>query len=165
MAVVGEGNLKELFPNFKDDVEANGFDMRVGKVYQISEDSGHIGCVNGDKLKPDYVEVPVLKTGEYKLNPHEFYFIEIDRPICIPDGYIQNYYMRSTFARCGLILTDGIADNGFNGVIRVGVYVASPVPIYMGRNEKIIQAETLTTDDTVGKYDGSYQNDKFYKKE
>ena len=48
----------------------------------------------------------------------------------------------------------------------MGLYNASPLPIYVGENERLIQAVTLKNDGTATKYDGDYQNDKiYYKKE
>ena len=38
------------------------------------------------------------------------------------------------------------------------------VPINIGFNERIIQAVTMQNDGTATSYNGSYQNDKIYKK-
>ena len=165
-SVVGNKNLKKLFPNFKDDVAENGIDLRIGELYIINKkQSEKIGCINDVKYPPVYA--PVSKEGKnnYVLEPHNYYFAKIDRPIHIPKGYIQQYYLRSSFSRCGLILTDAIGDSDFNGTLMLGIYNSSPVPVSMGYNERIIQAITIKTDGTDKSYDGSYQHNKIYNME
>lgn len=162
--IIGEGKLKELFPNFKDDIEANGIDLRIGEVYQIVNNGEIKGCIDDKKYKPEYIHVPVNKHyNAYIFKPHEYYFIKIDRPIHIPKGYIQRYLLRSTFTRSGLILTDAVGDSDFNGTLMLGVYNSNNDNVYAGKNERIIQAVTESTDDTVGSYTGSYQHDSLYK--
>lgn len=163
--IIGHGTLKELFPEFEEDVAENGIDLRVGKVYIINKkQSTNMGCVNDEKLKPVYAEISKGDKDYYTLEPKNFYFIKIDRPIHIPKGYIQQYYLRSTFSRCGLILTDAIGDSDFQGTLMLGIYNSSPAPVKVGFNERIIQAITIKTDGTDTSYNGSYQNDKIYKK-
>ena len=165
-SVIGNKKLKELFPTFKDDVAENGIDLRIGELYIInkkqSNENGWVGCVDDEKMPPTYAEVKKEGRDHYILEPKNFYFAKIDRPIHIPKGYIQQYYLRSTFSRCGLILTDAIGDSDFNGTLMLGIYNSSPVQVHMGFNERIIQAVTIKTDGTDISYDGNYQNDKIY---
>ena len=165
-SVIGNKKLKELFPTFKDDVAENGIDLRIGELYIInkkqSNENGWVGCVDDEKLPPTYAEVKKEGRDHYILEPKNFYFAKIDRPIHIPKGYIQQYYLRSTFSRCGLILLDSVGDSDFNGTLMLGIYNSSPVPVHIGYNERIIQAVTIKTDGTDISYDGSYQKDRIY---
>lgn len=166
MCVVGHGNLVKMFPDFADDVAENGIDLRIGELYIINKkESGKIGCVYDKKYPPTYSPVNRKGKDHHILEPHNFYFAKIDRPIHIPKGYIQQYYLRSSFSRCGLILTDAIGDSGFEGTLMLGLYNSGPVPVHIGFNERIIQAVTIQTDGTETSYDGDYQNDKIYYKE
>lgn len=165
-SVIGNKKLKELFPTFKDDVAENGIDLRIGELYIInkkqSNENGWVGCVDDEKMPPTYAEVKKEGRDHYILEPKNFYFAKIDRPIHIPKGYIQQYYLRSTFSRCGLILLDSVGDSDFNGTLMLGIYNSSPVPVHIGYNERIIQAVTIKTDGTDISYDGSYQKDRIY---
>lgn len=162
--IIGHENLKNLFPEFKEDVAENGIDLRVGEIYIINKkESKNIGCINDSKLKPEYAPIKKGEKDHYILEPKNFYFIKIDRPIHIPKGYIQQYYLRSTFSRCGLILTDAIGDSDFKGTLRLGIYNSGPAPVKIGLNERVIQAITIQTDGTETSYNGSYQNDEIYK--
>ena len=163
--IIGNENLKELFPSFEEDVKENGIDLRIGKVEHTTNKYNElVGCVDGEKHLPRTYEIkPDSKSGCYKFYPNNYYTIVIDRPISIPDGYCQFYFIRSTFARCGLMINDAVGDNGFEGTLRIGVYNANNIPVTAGPNEAIIQAVTIKNDDTATTYNGTYQGDKIYE--
>ena len=163
--IVGHDKLLELFPDFKDCIKENGIDLSIGKVeHTTNKYNDLIGCVNGEKHLPRTYEIkPDSKSGNYKFYPNNYYTIVIDRPINIPDGYCQFYFIRSTFARCGLMINDAVGDNGFEGTLRIGVYNANNIPITAGPHEAIIQAVTIKNDDTATTYDGDYKEDKIYE--
>ena len=163
--IIGHDKLMELFPEFKEDIKENGIDLRIGKVeHTTNKYNDLIGCVDGEKYLPRTYEIkPDSKSGNYKFYPNNYYTIVIDRPISIPDGYCQFYFIRSTFARCGLMINDAVGDNGFNGTLRIGVYNANNIPITAGPNEAIIQAVTIKNDDTATTYNGDYKEDKIYE--
>ena len=160
--IIGNESLKELFPEFEDCIQENGIDLRIGKVEHTVNKQKRIGSINGEKNLPKTYEVRAFD-DVYKFYPHNYYTIVVDRPIRIPDGYCQFYFIRSTFARCGLVLTDAVGDNGFDGTLRLGIYNANNIPIYAGLNEAIIQAVTIRNDGTAKTYDGEYQEDKIYE--
>ena len=163
--IIGHDKLKELFPEFKEDVKENGIDLRIGKVeHTTNKGNKLIGCINGEKHLPKTYEIqPDSTTGNYKFYPHNYYSIIVDRPIKIPEGYCQFYFIRSTFARCGLILTDAVGDNGFEGTLRIGIYNGSNLTVTAGPNEAIIQAVTIKNDGNALTYDGDYKGDKIYE--
>ena len=161
--IIGNESLKVLFPEFEDCIKENGIDLRIGKVeHTTNRNNKLIGCVDGEKHLPVTYEV-APSDGVYKFYPHNYYTIVIDRPISIPDGYCQFYFIRSTFARCGLVINDAVGDNGFEGTLRIGVYNANNLTITCGTNEAIIQAVTIKNDGTATKYEGTYQGDKPYE--
>ena len=155
--ILGKEKLISLFPNFSEDVQQNGIDLRVGKIRKIIplEDTG---CVNDTKMLPHYEEVDIDVTdGFYRLKPKTYYNVVVDRDIEIPNGYTQLYYIRSTFTRCGLQLLSSVGDNGFKGRLMMGLYNVSENDILVGSNERIIQAVTFENDGTASLYDGTYQ--------
>ena len=160
--ILGHDKLCELFPEFEDCIKENGLDLKIGKVEHTVNRQGLIGCVDGEKHLPKTYTVEPMN-DVYVFYPHNFYSIIIDRPIKIPDGYCQFYFIRSTFARCGLILTDAVGDNGFDGTLRLGIYNGSNLKVTCGLNEAIIQAVTIRNDGTAKEYDGDYQGDKIYE--
>ena len=161
--IIGNENLKDLFPEFEDCIKENGLDLKIGKVeHTTNRGNKLIGCLDGEKHLPITYEV-MPSDDVYKFYPHNYYTIVIDRPIKIPDGYCQFYFIRSTFARCGLMINDAVGDNGFEGTLRIGVYNANNLTITAGLNEAIIQAVTIKNDDTATKYEGTYQGDKAYE--
>lgn len=167
--IVGRNNLLKLFPDFADDVQENGIDLRVGSIFQNEDDYPNriLGCIEDEKYLPTLDELNVTYIDGkpvYVLEPMKFYFVKTDRDIKIPDGYTQTYAIRSTFARCGLILISAIGDNGFDGRLMMALYNTNRnAPIFVGANERIIQAVTYENDGTASEYDGSYQYNKAYK--
>ena len=161
--IVGHDKLLELFPDFKDCIKENGIDLSIGKVeHTTNRNNKLIGCIDGEKHLPVTYEV-APSDGVYKFYPHNYYTIVIDRPIHIPEGYCQFYFIRSTFARCGLMINDAVGDNGFEGTLRIGVYNANNLTITCGTNEAIIQAITIKNDGTATTYNGDYKEDKIYE--
>lgn len=161
--IIGNESLKDLFPEFEDCIRENGIDLRIGKVeHTTNKGNKLIGCLDGEKHLPQTYEV-MSSDGVYKFYPHNYYTIVVDRPIKIPDGYCQFYFIRSTFARCGLMINDAVGDNGFEGTLRIGIYNANNLTITCGTNEAIIQAVTIKNDGTATEYDGDYQGDKAYE--
>ena len=163
--IIGHDKLLELFPSFEEDIKENGIDLRIGSVeHTTNKGNKLIGCIDGEKHLPKTYEIaPDSITGNYKFYPHNFYTIVVDRPIHIPEGYCQFYFIRSTFARCGLILTDAVGDNGFDGTLRLGIYNGSNLIVTCGPNERIIQAVTIRNDGTAKEYNGEYQGDTIYE--
>lgn len=161
--IIGRGNLLELFPNFADDVQENGIDLRVGEMYCIDEtEIKLLGCVDDEKYLPKLKKIKSVG-GAYVLHPKTYYFVKVDREIKIPQGFTQTYLIRSTFARCGLLLISSVGDDSFNGTLMMGLYNTNNIlPICVGENERIIQALTYENDGTASQYNGSYQNDKIY---
>ena len=161
--IIGNESLKDLFPEFEDCIRENGIDLRIGSVeHTTNRGNKLIGCLDGEKHLPITYEVAPTD-GVYKFYPHNYYTIVVDRPIKIPEGYCQFYFIRSTFARCGLMINDAVGDNGFEGTLRIGVYNANNLPITCGTNEAIIQAVTIKNDDTAKVYNGEYKGDKIYE--
>ena len=163
--IVGRDNLKKLFPNCAEDVQENGIDLRIGELYEIDTVNSNqiIGCVDDEKFLPELKKVDLFDDDIYVLHPKKYYFVKVDRDIEIPHNYTQTYAIRSTFARCGLLLISSVGDDGFCGRLMMGLYNTNKItPICMGKNERIIQAITYQNDGTASQYDGSYQNNKIY---
>lgn len=156
--IIGHDNLLELYPNFKEDIKENGIDLRIGSVEHIIHKKGQvIGCIDDEKHLPKTYKVKPVNDSYYLFLPHNHYTITVDRPIHIPNGYCQLYYIRSTFARCGIILSAAVGDNGYNGTLQCNIYNASNQPVRAGVNERIVQAITIKNDETATLYNGTYQ--------
>lgn len=163
--IVGRENLIKLFPNFADDVQENGIDLRIGELYTIDEhEYSVVGCKDDEKILPTLVKVDDDGMGYYLLKPKKYYFVKVDREIEIPHNYTQTYLIRSTLARCGLLLISSVGDDSFKGTLMMGLYNTNDkLDIIVGKNERIIQAVTYENDGTAKAYDGSYQNNKLYR--
>ena len=59
--IIGNENLKELFPEFEDCIKENGIDLKIGSVeHTTNRNNKLIGCIDGEKHLPVTYEVKRL---------------------------------------------------------------------------------------------------------
>ena len=153
--IIGNETLKSLFPSFEEDVKENGIDLRIGMLEGFVQDNKIVGVVDDEKYLPETYPIKA-RNGMYELLPNNYYLLTVDREIWIPDGYCQIYLLRSTFVRCGLILSNGVGDNDYQGHLQFGIYNPTNHSIFIGENERIVQALTIKNDGTAKNYRGDY---------
>ena len=70
--IIGNENLKDLFPEFEDCIKENGIDLSIGKVeHTTNRNNKLIGCIDGEKHLPVTYEV-APSDGVYKFYPHNY---------------------------------------------------------------------------------------------
>ena len=153
--ILGHKSLVKLFPNFEDDIKENGIDLRLGELEGFVHDDKVVGVVDDEKYLPELYKIKA-RNGMYELLPNNYYLLTVDREIWIPDGYCQIYLLRSTFVRSGLILSNGVGDNDYQGHLQFGLYNPTNHSIFIGENERIVQALTIKNDGTAKNYRGDY---------
>ena len=79
----------------------------------------------------------------------------------MPKNVIGNIWLRSSFARKGLIGTFGVIDAGYHGNITVGLYNAGSAPVTLQAEERIAQIVfsilMSEAEQDYGKRSGNYQ--------
>ena len=153
--IIGHKNLVKLFPNFEEDIKENGIDLRIGMLEGFVQDNKIVGVVDDEKYLPETYPIKA-RNGMYELLPQNYYLLTVDREIWIPDGYCQIYLLRSTFVRSGLILSQGVGDNDYQGHLQFGLYNPTNHSVFVGENERIVQALTIKNDGTAKNYRGDY---------
>jgi deoxycytidine triphosphate deaminase len=153
--ILGHKSLTKLFPNFEEDIKENGIDLRIGMLEGFVQDNKIVGVVDDEKYLPETYPIKA-RNGMYELLPNNYYLLTVDREIWIPDGYCQIYLLRSTFVRSGLILSNGVGDNDYQGHLQFGLYNPTNHSIFIGENERVIQALTIKNDGTAKNYRGDY---------
>ena len=153
--ILGYKSLVKLFPNFEEDIKENGIDLRLGKLEGFVKDDKVVGVVDDEKYLPETYPIKA-RNGMYELLPQNYYLLTVDREIWIPDGYCQIYLLRSTFVRSGLILSNGVGDNDYQGHLQFGLYNPTNHSVFVGENERIVQALTIKNDGTAKNYRGDY---------
>ena len=91
--MLGEIELKKLFPDFEDLVQPSGIDLELDEIF-IQKSGGSL--IDNEKNLP---EIEALEGPVYTLKPHTAYLASIKRKVKIPKGYTMLYLPRSTLLR------------------------------------------------------------------
>ncbi|MHB1493584.1 MAG: dCTP deaminase [Thermoplasmataceae archaeon] len=106
--------IKENFS--EKSVTPNGYDFRIHMIRMEGTD----------------FENAELPPGKYALVSSMEYF-------ALPKNIIGNIWIRSSFARRGIIGSFGVIDAGYNGNITVGIFNGGSQPISLNAGERLAQ--------------------------
>ena len=114
--MIGENELKKLFPNFEELVQPSGIDLRLDEVF-VQKGPGSL--IDNEKKLP---ELEKLEPPIFVLKPKQSYLVTVDRKIKIPKGYSMLYVPRSTLLRSFVSVHTAVGDPGFYGTLQFMVY-------------------------------------------
>jgi deoxycytidine triphosphate deaminase len=149
-------NSKSTLTNVQDgDVQPNAVDLRLGKVFKMSQSTFIIDEKNKKhrgsfEMKPD-------QEGYYNL-PEGHYEVVMDNMIVVGDNEAGWVITRSTLNRNGVFLTSGLYDSGYDGVM-AGVMHVTCGPMRIQRGTRIGQYLSFNAE-ALHKYEGSYGRGK-----
>lgn len=148
--MLGEEKLKILFPDFKEDIQPAGIDLKIDKIY-VQKSPGSL--IDNDKNLPELEE----ESGPiYTLEPNTGYIATVDRKIKIPKGYAMLYRSRSTLLRSFVSVQTAVGDPGFYGTLMFLIYNHGKYPYQIKQGDRFVQAVVYEVEGS-GEYNGSYQ--------
>lgn len=169
----GDKILREKYPDFDEACRTpNGLDLRLGKVYELSEDLLHYGIMENRKDIPDHMQIIpevsgyryLKEDGTYAtdvagwfLQPGRPYILEVDRKIKISEDCAQLYRPRSTLLRSGVALYTAVGDAGYNGHLAFLCINHSSRPFFMECGVRFAQLIDFKVDGCTLSYDGDFQ--------
>ncbi len=148
--MIGENELKKLFPDFEELVQPSGIDLRIDEVYR---QVGPGSLIDNEKNLP---ELEKLDSPLYVLEAKSAYLATIDRKIKIPKGYSMLYLPRSTLLRSFISVHTALGDPGFYGTLQFMLYNYGDFDYTIKKGERIAQAVVFDVTGS-GEYNGSYQ--------
>ena len=148
--MIGENELKKLFPDFKELVQPSGIDLRIDEVYK---QVGPGSLIDNEKVLP---ELEKLDPPLYVLGAKSAYLVTIDRKIKIPKGDSMLYLPRSTLLRSFISVHTALGDPGFYGTLQFMMYNYGDFDYTIKKGERIAQAVVFDVTGS-GEYNGSYQ--------
>jgi len=148
--MIGENELKKLFPDFEELVQPSGIDLRIDEVF-VQKGPGSL--IDNEKILP---ELEKLEPPIYVLESKKAYLVTVDRKIKIPKGYSMLYVPRSTFLRSFVSVHTAVGDPGFYGTLQFMVYNYGDFDYKVKRGERIAQGVVFDVSGS-GEYNGSYQ--------
>lgn len=153
-------NSKSLLTSVKEgDVQPNAVDLRLGKVFKLSQSTFMID--EKEKKHRGSYEVQPDANGYYNL-PEGHYEVIMENMITVGEGEAGWVITRSTLNRNGVFLTSGLYDSGYDGVM-AGVMHVSVGPMRIQRGTRIGQYLSFNAE-ALHKYDGSYGKNKEHDK-
>lgn len=148
--ILGEKELRKLFPEFKDSIQPAGIDLRLDNVF---EQESSASLLDGEKRLPNLKR---LKPPIYTLKPKKAYIVTVDGKIRIPKGYAMIYLPRSTLIRSFISVHTAFGDPGFHGTLKFLLNNYGDFEYKIKRGERIVQAIIFKVKGS-GEYNGDYQ--------
>ncbi|MDP3067034.1 MAG: deoxyuridine 5'-triphosphate nucleotidohydrolase [Methanobacteriaceae archaeon] len=148
--MIGEQELNNLFPNFKELIQPAGIDLRVDEIFR---QVGPGSLIDDEKKLP---ELELLKPPIYTLKPKTAYIVTVDRKIKIPKGYSMLYIPRSTLLRSFITIHTALGDPGFYGTLQFLLVNQGKYDYTIKKGERIAQGVVFAVEGS-GEYKGSYQ--------
>lgn len=153
--MLGEEELRKLFPEYNDSIQPSGIDLRLDNVYK---QVGPGSLVDNVKNLPDLEEVECVD-DIYTLKAKCSYSVTIMGKISIPVGYTMLYLPRSTLLRSFISVHTAVGDPGFYGTLQFLIVNNGDFDFRIKKGERIVQAVVYRVTGS-GEYDGSYQERK-----
>lgn len=153
--MLGEEELRKLFPEYEDSIQPSGIDLRLDKVYK---QVGSGSLVDNVKNLPELEEVECVD-GIYTLKAKCSYSVTIMDKTSIPVGYTMLYLPRSTLLRSFISVHTAVGDPGFYGTLQFLVVNNGDFDFEIKKGERIVQAVVFKVVGS-GEYDGSYQENR-----
>ena len=149
-------NSKSTLTNVQDDdVQPNAVDLRLGKIFKMSQSTFIID--EKTKKHRGSFEMQPDPEGYYNL-PEGHYEVVMDNMIVVGDNEAGWVITRSTLNRNGVFLTSGLYDSGYDGVM-AGVMHVTCGPMRIQRGTRIGQYLSFNAE-ALHKYEGSYGRGK-----
>lgn len=153
--MLGEEELRKLFPEYDDSIQPSGIDLKMDKLYR---QAGPGSLIDNKKNLPELEEVECVD-GIYTLRAKTSYSVTIMGKTNIPVGYTMLYLPRSTLLRSFISVHTAVGDPGFYGTLQFMVVNNGDYDYEIKRGERIAQAVVFRVEGS-GEYDGSYQERK-----
>ena len=124
MAILGDRDITEM----------------ILKGFLISENFSEKSVTpNGYDFRAHQVRIDGSDFDKVDLNPGKFALVSSLEYFNMPKNVIGNIWLRSSFARKGLIGTFGVIDAGYQGNITIGLYNAGSSSVTLKTEERIAQ--------------------------
>lgn len=152
--------ISQFIKTDSESIQPNGVDLSIDKIYGMK---GYASLSNDGYSKPsrseieleDY-EVENIDGKSYKLYK-DYYIVEYNEVIEIPEDHIGLVLPRSRLMRCGGTLYTAVWDSGYKGKGEGGLNVRNLM--YLEENMNIGQIIYIETEKLSEHYDGSHQEE------
>lgn len=170
MTFLSDNTLKNIYPDVDNSQRTpNGIDLRIDSLWKITDDLEDMGVILDKKIFPSLEKVNwTQKTVNGKnydkllvMEPKTAYRVKVMDQTRIPADKIENYWIRSSFGTCGISLSAGVGDAGYNGNLEFTLINNTEKPFNTMRGTRFAQVIVAYLDKRSDScYDGDFQNNK-----
>lgn len=153
--IMGDNSKSTLTNVQEGDVQPNAVDLRLGKVFKLSQSTFKID--EKEKVHRGSYEMKTDEMGYYNL-AEGHYEVVMENMIVVGENEAGWVITRSTLNRNGVFLTSGLYDTGYDGVM-AGVMHVTCGPMRIQRGTRIGQYLSFDAE-SLHKYNGSYGKNK-----
>ena len=153
--LIKEKGLVSDYIDLEKQLQPNGFDLTVGKVYQICT-QGEIAC--DGKITPALIELPIHIGDFWTLN-EGVYIIAFNEILKFPKGIAGIGIQRSTVARCGAMINVSSWDSGYEGRGQNVLVVHNRLGLNLQQNARVVQIHFIKIIGKNFSYKGNYQHE------
>lgn len=153
--IMGSESRSSLTNVQEGDVQPNAVDLRLGKVFKLSQSTFKID--EREKVHRGSYEIKPDPMGYFNL-PEGHYEVVMQNMIVVGEDEAGWVITRSTLNRNGVFLTSGLYDTGYDGVMAGVMHITcGPMRIQVGTRI----GQYLSFDaESLHKYEGSYGRNK-----
>lgn len=159
--ILGKNSNTKLTNVREEDIQPNAVDLRLDKVFKISDNLFEIDEQN-NKTHRGSTQLEPNADGFWCLEPGFSYEVIMENVIDVGEDEAGWVITRSTLNRNGCFITSGLYDSGYNGVM-AGVLHVTCGPIKIQRGTRIGQYISFKSE-ALKKYDGSYGSNSDHDK-
>jgi len=154
-------NSKMEFPSWG--LGTVGYDIRLGPIFRIPKARVVIepGDVKGDDFNEKTQMIRTLADGElFCVEPQSAVWVQSMETFKMPNDLVGISQGKSTYNRCGLIVSQMVLEPGWHGRLEFSLMNVSEARIFVKVGGGIAQIMFHTIGEPDAPYDGSYQEDE-----
>lgn len=145
-------------------IQPNAVDIRCAELFEIQANDMRITISEGKKeffpqrqLHAETVLGLSKPIKAWRLDPRRSYQFETSHAVKIPEGMAGWLIIRSTLSRNGIIMSGGLYDAGYDGMIGGTIHNLTDGAFFLEENVRIGQF-IMSDSETSHLYDGHYNS-------
>lgn len=144
--------------------EGAGFDLRLGKVWEISG-TAFLGLTERDSANSKLMaEFDEKKNKTITIKPGESFLVTTMEKVNLPIDITANMWLRSTLYRSGIILSGGNVAPGYSGELSFLFFNAGAAKVKIELGARIVHILFYEVKGKTNTYRGQWQNGRVTSK-
>jgi len=158
--MIEERDLVENYPHLETQIQPNGFDITVDKIFKFSE-GGKLDFSNSEREIPECEEIePEKKDEDDKYGWWDLeagaYKVKTNERVNLPEDLSALGFPRSSLLRMGALVQQAVWDAGFSGTGEFILLVENQDGVEIKENARVAQLVFMDLEEVDEGYRGVY---------